>query len=69
MVKGGLRDLFQKESRECFAVGIICGWLCQQRSRLTRLRPQVWFALFGLPRILADAELLRTKVQRLSAHE
>jgi hypothetical protein len=33
--------------------------------------PKVWFALFGLPRIMADAELFWPEIQgqRLSTHE
>ena len=41
------------------------------RKRAAGLCPKIRFALLGLPRVLADAELLWTEVQRqrLSAHE
>src|SRR5579871_871651 len=40
-------------------------------KRASRLCPEVWAPLFGLPRVLADAQLLWPKIQRqwLSAYE
>jgi hypothetical protein len=34
-VPSTLSDLFREESHGCFALGILCGWRCQQRSRIT----------------------------------
>src|ERR1700730_939037 len=68
---GGMDDLVPEKRCRSLAAPAACFGLLRTGPWVTCLRPQIRTALFGVPRIMAHAELLWTKIQRqrLSADE
>jgi hypothetical protein len=69
--QGGLNDLLPAASYRLVVAFVVRDRRVSQSQRATGFRPQVWTSLLGLPRSMADAELLRAEVQRqrLPAYE
>jgi tryptophan-rich sensory protein len=64
VIAGGHNGSSPKDPRVLAVGGFLSSRFRRPSFSPPRFRPEIWLALFSLPRSLADAELLWTEVQR-----